>query len=119
MAEPATPLIASGGLYVLGIATGLDPVLLAAGFVGCWWYNSYLPELPWHQRFSSAVIAALVATWVSPPIVLFVTSLAWWPAAVPSAIVGFPCALAIGFLTHKVIGPALLRTAQKKAEDLA
>lgn len=119
MAEPATPLIATGGIYIFGIATGLDPVLLAAGFIGCWWYNSYLPELPWQQRLSSAVIAALVAAWLTPPIVLYVTSLGFWPAVVPASIIGFPCALAFGFLTHKVIGPALLRTAQKKAEELA
>lgn len=119
MAEPTSPFIATGGLTVFGIVTGLDPVQLCAGFVGCWWYNSYLPELPLRQRFSSALIAALVASWLTPPIILAVTNFTWWPRVVPAEITGFPCALAIGFLTHKVIGPALLRSAQKKAEDIA
>lgn len=119
MAEPTTPLLATGGLTLFGIVTGLHPMLLVAGFVGCWWYNSYLPELGLGQRIATAVIAALVAAWITPPIVILLTSLAWWPPTVPSLIAGFPCALAFGFLTHRVIGPALLRAAQKRVEDLA
>lgn len=119
MADPTTPIIATGGLYLLGIATGLHPELLVCGFVGCWWYNSYLPELALGQRFVSAIIAALVAAWFTPPLISWLTSLSWWPTVVPAQTAGFPCAIILGFLTHKVIGPALLRTAQKKAEDLA
>lgn len=118
MSEPATPLIASGGLTVFGIATGLDPMLLVAGFIGCWWYNSYLPELGLGQRISSGIIAGLVAAWLTPPLVGWVTSLGWWPHSVPPPLVGWPAALFTGFLTHKVIGPALLKTAAKKAEAL-
>lgn len=119
MSEPATPFIASGGLTVFGIVTGLDPMLLVAGFIGCWWYNSYIPELSFGQRMSSGFIASLVAAWLTPPIVSWVTSLSWWPGTVPALIVGWPAALVIGFLTHRVIGPSLLKTALKKAEDLA
>lgn len=119
MSEPATPLIASGGLTVFGIVTGLHPMLLVAGFVGSWWYNSYGPDLPFGQRISSGIIASLVAAWVTPPIVAWVTSAAWWPASVPGLIVGFPAALATGFLTHKVLGPGLLKLAEKKAEEIA
>lgn len=119
MAEPTTPLLATGGIMLFGVVTGLHPMLLVAGFVGCWWYNTYLPQLPIGQRIASAVIAGLVAAWLTPPIVIWVTSLAWWPAGVPALIAGFPSALCIGFLTHRIIGPSLLRAAQKKAEDLA
>lgn len=119
MSEPATPLLATGGLTVLGFATGIHPMLLVAGFVGCWWYNSYLSELTIVQRLASGLIAALVAAWATPPVILYLTSLSWWPATVPPLLAGFPCALSIGFLTHKVIGPAMLRAATKKAEDLA
>jgi hypothetical protein len=119
MSEPATPLLATGGLTVFGFATGLHPMLLVAGFVGCWWYNSYLPELNLGQRIASAILAAIVASWVTPPVMLYITSLAWWPATVPPMTAGFPAALAIGFLTHKVIGPALLRIATKKAQEVA
>lgn len=118
MSEPATPYLATGGLTLFGVVTGLHPMLLVAGFVGCWWYNSYIAELSLGQRMTSGIIAALVAAWLTPPVISWITSLSWWPVHVPALIAGFPCALAIGFLTHKVIGPALLRTAQKKAEDL-
>lgn len=119
MSEPTTPLLATGGLTLFGVVTGLHPMLLVCGFVGCWWYNSYLAELTIGQRISSGIIAALVAGWSTPPIVTWLTSLAWWPGSVTGQIVGFPFALACGFLTHKVIGPSLLRIAQKKAEELA
>jgi fructose-specific phosphotransferase system IIC component len=119
MSEPTTPLLATGGLTAFGLVTGLHPMLLVAGFIGCWWYNSYLGELSFSRRISSAIIAGLVAAWLTPPVITWLTGLDWWPHTVTAVIAGFPCALAIGFLTHKVIGPALLRTAQKKVEDLA
>lgn len=120
MAEPVAPSIASGSLIVLGVATGLDPMLLVAGFIGCWWYNTYVqPPLPIVQRLTSGILAALVAAWVSPPVLAWVTGSAWWPSHVPSGSVGFPLALAAGFLTHRVLGPTLLRVGQKRAEDIA
>lgn len=119
MSEPTTPILATGGLTVFGVVTGLHPMLLVAGFFGCWWYNSYLPQLTLPQRIVSSLIAAPIAAWATPPIVLYLASLSWWPSTLPPLIAGFPLAAAIGFLTHKVIGPALLRVAQKKAEDLA
>lgn len=119
MSEPATPLLATGGLALFGVVTGLHPMLLVAGFVGCWWYNSYIPTLSLRQRIGSGIIAALVSAWLTPPIVTWLTSLSWWPDTVPAIIAGFPCAVAFGFLTHRVIGPTLLRAAQKKAEEIA
>lgn len=118
MSEPTTPLLATGGLTVFGVITGLHPMLLVAGFLGCWWYNTYIPELNLRQRISSGVIAALVAAWLTPPIVVWITGLPVWPATVPPLLAGFPCAVIIGFLTHRVIGPNLLRVAQKKAEAI-
>ncbi|MFZ2972317.1 MAG: hypothetical protein WA049_06730 [Ferribacterium limneticum] len=119
MSEPTTPLLATGGLTLFGFATGLHPMLLAAGFLGCWWYNTYIPELPLGQRITSGIIAALVSAWTTPPVIIWLTSLSLWPQSVPALIAGFPCAVLVGFLTHKVIGPQLLRIAQKKAEDIA
>lgn len=120
MSEPLTPTLTSGGLVVFGVVTGLHPMLLVAGFVGCWWYNSYATSpMPLSQRLISGLIAALVAAWMTPPLIAWATGADWWPAHVSALTVGFPLALAIGFLTHKVIGPALLRIATKKAEDIA
>lgn len=118
MSEPTTPLLATGGLTLFGVVTGLHPMLLVAGFIGCWWYNSYIGELSLSQRIASGMVAAFVAGWVTPPVITWLTALAWWPPTVPALTAGFPCALAIGFLTHKVIGPALLRAGQKKLEAL-
>ena len=46
-----------------------------------------------------------------------------WPLSygmlMPPMIAGMPLALTIGFLTHRVIGPQLLRIAEKKAEESA
>lgn len=121
MSEPVTPALAlsTGGIMILGFVTGLHPMLLVAGFAGSWWYNSYGRSSTLMQRLSSGLIAALVAAWLTPPVVIFATSLAWWPVSVPALLVGFPAALAFGFLTHRVLGPTLLRVAQKKSEDLA
>lgn len=118
MSEPSTPFLSAGGLTLFGIATGLHPEWLVAGFLGCWWYNSYLPELPLIKRTTSSLLAALVAAWTTPPLVAWLSSMSWFPAPA-IASVGFPVALAIGFLTHKVIGPQLLKLAERKAEDLA
>jgi len=119
MSEPTTPILATGGLTLFGVVTGLHPMLLVAGFVGCWWYNTYLPELKLGQRIGSSIIAALVASWLTPPVIAWLTSLSWWPTTVPALMAGFPFAMAVGFLTHKVIGPHMLRIAQKKAEEIA
>lgn len=114
----ATALFASGGLTLFGLATGIHPMLLVAGFVGCWWYNSYAGTLTIAQRISSSLLAAFVAAWVTPPVVSWITSLSWWPPTVPAITAGFPVSLAVGFLTHKVIGPSLLHAAQKKVEEI-
>ena len=124
MPEPTTSsaaafAVTASGLSIFGILTGIHPMLLVAGFVGGWWFNSYGPAMPMGQRLSSGLLAALVATWSAPPIIAWLTSADWWPAAVPAAVFSFPAALVIGFLTHKVVGPTLLRLAQKKADEIA
>lgn len=121
MSEPVAPaLYATGGITVFGLITGLHPMLIVAGFVGCWWYNSYGKKpMALGQRLGSATIAGLVAAWTTPPVVAWITSTPWWPPAVPALIVGFPIALTLGFLTHRVLGPKLIAVAEKKAEDLA
>lgn len=122
MPEPtsaAAAALTAAGLTLFGVATGIHPMLLVAGFVGGWWFNSYGTPLPLRQRISSGLIAALVAAWTTPPILAWVTSFSAWPPTVPPPLAGFPCALAIGFLTHKVLGPALLKIAEKKVEEVA
>lgn len=122
MAEPTTSTaaaLASAGLTVFGVATGLHPMLLVAGFVGGWWAHSYGDSMPVGHRLSSCVIAALVATWSTPPIVVWLTTLPVWPDAVTADLIKFFVSLVLGFLAHRVLGPAILRVASKKAEELA
>lgn len=111
--------LTASGLSVFGLVTGIHPMLLVAGFVGGWWYNSYGQAMPIGQRISSGLIAALVAAWMAPPIVAWLTGSEWWPKSVPAAGFSLAAALVIGFLTHKVVGPTLLRLAQKKADEIA
>lgn len=118
MSDPIHPLLATGGLVLFGIVTGLHPMLLVAGFGGCWWYNSYLPEITFAKRIATAIVAGFFAAWLTPPIVVYVCGLDWWPDHVPPETVAFPSAFIIGFLTQRVIGPQLLRLAQKKAEEI-
>ncbi|UCV02295.1 hypothetical protein [Dechloromonas denitrificans] len=121
MPEPTSATVVgltAAGLSLFGVATGLHPMLLVAGFAGGWWFNSYgEPPLPLVRRLSSGLIAALVAAWTTPPLIAWLTSLSLWPATVEPTVAGFPCALALGFLTHKVLGPALLKIAAKKVEE--
>ncbi|HJW26425.1 MAG TPA: hypothetical protein VJ576_16140 [Rhodocyclaceae bacterium] len=124
MAEPtattaAVYALVPAGLTVFGFATGLHPVLLVAGFVGGWWAQSYIDSLTLPKRLSSCAISALAAAWGAPPIVAWLPSISWWPASVPAQLLQFPLAMAIGLVAYKVLGPALLRLASKKAEEIA
>lgn len=64
MAEPTTSVAiaaTAAGLTVLGIATGLQPGVLLAGFAGGLWALSYLPPMAWWQRILVAGLGAVMA----------------------------------------------------------
>lgn len=107
------------GMTVLGYATGIDPVLLIAGFAGGLWSHSYADPLPRLQRIAYSVLAGLIAAWVTPILAVIPASFDWWPRGISIHQIQFPIAMTIGFLSHQVIGPQLLRIAQKKAEEIA
>ena len=71
MSEPATSAIVSvtqaSGITILGIATGLDPVLIVAGAAGGWWALSYL-ESPGRAlaRANRIALSSILAAWGSP-----------------------------------------------------
>ncbi len=122
MAEPTTPAAAltASGITVLGVATGLDPMLLLCGFIGGWWAQSYeQPPAGLVQRLSVCALSALLTTWFIPPLVLWVTSLSWWPDVVPAMLMRFPAAVTFGLLAYKVLGPFALRFAKSKTEEIA
>lgn len=122
MAEPTTSIAiaaTAAGLTIFGIATGLQPGILLAGFSGGLWALSYLPPMAWWQRILVAVLGALLAGWVTPAVALGVTSISWWPRAVTAEILQFPVAVAIGLLAHTVIGPAVIRVARAKIDEVS
>lgn len=123
MAEPISPVAAlptGAGITILGVATGLDPMLLLCGFVGGWWAQSYeQPPAALIQRLSICALSALLATWFIPPLVLWATSRPWWPGVVPAMLIQWPAAVTFGLLAYKVLGPLALRFARKKAEEIA
>lgn len=123
MAEPAISAAAvssaAAGLTVFGVATGLNPSILIAGLAGGFWALSYMPPMPVWKRITTAALSALLAGWATPAIVAALTSLSAWPSAVTHDIVQFPVAIAFGLLSHTVIGPAMLKLATRKIEEVA
>lgn len=121
MAEPASSaavISTAAGLTVFGVATGLNPSLLMAGLAGGFWGLSSMPPMPVWKRLATAALSALLAGWATPVIVAALMSLDRWPGAITHDIVQFPVAAAFGFLAHTAIGPAMLRLAKRKIEEV-
>lgn len=124
MAEPTSSTIAvaaatATGLTVFGVATGLQPAILLAGLAGGLWALSYQDPVPAWKRVSVTVIASLVAGYLAPAVCVGVTEINGWPRALSGDLVQLPIAVLIGLLAHRVIGPAILRIAAKKADEVS
>ena len=122
MTEPVTPSafgLTAAGVTLFGVATGLDPALLCAGAAGGWWAMTYQPVLGALDRVSRVSLSALVGGWGSPLAVGYAAGNGWLPDTVPTQVAGFPVALGLGLLAVDVIGRALLRFAQRKAQEVA
>ena len=123
MAEPTTSAAAlaaatATGLTIFGVATGLHPSILLAGLAGGLWSLSYQEPAPAWKRVAITVIASVVAGYLAPAVAAVVTALDAWPHALTSDLVQLPIAVLIGLLSHRVLGPALLRIAAQKAEEV-
>lgn len=125
MAEPATTSAAvvaattAAGLTLFGVATGLHPANLLAGLAGGLWALSYQEPSPPIKRLAVTVMSAVVAGYLTPAIAAGVTSLGAWPSTVSSEMVQPAMAVIVGLLSHTVIGPAILKIAQQKAQEVA
>lgn len=123
MAEPnaTSAAAAAAGLTVFGVATGLDPALLIAGFAGGVWGQSYHPPTAIWRRLLLVVMAAVIAGYLAPAAAIGAMAMA--PAAtvgaLPLGTLQLPVAVLIGLTSHRVLGPAVMRLAAKKIEDLA
>ena len=111
--------VASGMLSLFGVATGLHPMLLAAGMIGGWWALSHLPEMDNMQRAKTIVVSGFVGAWSSPAFALGLASLAWWPASLTMDVACFPISILAGFLTYIVLTPAVISGIANSAMEFA
>ena len=112
MAEPAatatTAGLASGGLTLLGIATGIDPGLLFAGLAGALFAIVFHEPMPMAKRMAITVLSAAGAAWTSQSAALAATGMGWWPKTLPASVVGYPLAFLAGLLMYRVLIPKLI-----------
>lgn len=106
------------GLTIFGVATGLHPSILLAGLAGGLWALSYQEPSPAWKRLALTVMASIVAGYLTPAVAAGVTSFGAWPQSVTRDVVQLPIAVLIGLLSHRVLGPALMRFAAQKAEEV-
>ncbi len=117
MAEVTTSTATAAGLTVLGVATGLEPGLILAGFVGALWAQTYIQTAPYLQRLLFTVLGSIVAALLAPAGAALVTAIPGISAAVPLKTLEVPAAVVIGLLCHRYLGPLLMRLAERKTED--
>lgn len=122
MPEPSSAALVAlttAGISILGIATGLHPELLLAGVVGSLWALSYSEPLPVWRRCAITAVTSVVAGYLTPATIALLRISAWIPAQLTQELVMPPAALLIGFLAHKVLGPAITRLGAKITDNQA
>lgn len=118
MAEMGSATVAAAGVTVLGVATGLDPAILVAGFVGGLWAQSYSDPAPYLHRIGMTLLAAVLAGYLAPAAATGLTYFDAVKATFTGLALQLPLAVAVGLTAHKVLGPAILRLFAKKAKEL-
>jgi hypothetical protein len=117
--EPATSVaavaVSATGLTILGISTGLQPDILLAGFAGGLWALTYQPPAPLLRRAAATLGSAVVAGYLSPIAVAVLRSAL--PGDPSREIAQTAFGLLIGLISQRVIGPAVLRIADRKARE--
>lgn len=116
MAEPsATAGIAvATGLTIFGLSTGLDPAILIAGLAGGLWAQTYHPPASIWRRVALVALAAILAGYLAPAFAALAAS-----SDTVRGVFTLPLAVLIGLTSHRVLGPAFMRFAAKKAEEFA
>jgi len=117
--EPATSVaavaVSATGLTILGISTGLQPDILLAGFAGGLWALTYQPPAPLFRRAAATAGSAVVAGYLSPIAVAILHGAL--PGDLSREIAQTAFGLLIGLISQRVIGPAVLRIADRKARE--
>lgn len=121
MAEPSatTAGLAAAGLTFFGVATGLDPAVLIAGFAGGAWAQSYHPPASLWRRAALMVLAAILAGYLAPAVAAVAASSETIRGIFTLSALQLPAAVLIGLTSHRVLGPAFMRFATKKIEGLS
>lgn len=117
MTDPAASTPAFGitatGLTVLGVATGLRPELLLAGITGALWALSYSDPLPVWRRWAITVVTSLVAGYLTPVAAELLRLNKLLPMSIVDEVALPPTAVIIAFIAYRVLGPAVIRIANK------
>jgi len=117
MAEPSASAagLAATGLTIFGVSTGLDPAILIAGFAGGVWAQSYHPPVAIWRRLLMTALASILAGYLTPAIAAGVAS---FDAMRNVEVLQLPIAVLVGLTSHRILGPAIMRFASKKIEEL-
>lgn len=121
MAEPSVTAgtAVATGLTIFGISTGLDPAILIAGLAGGLWAESYHPPASIWRRVALVALAAILAGYLAPAFAALAASSDTVRGVFTLTALQLPLAVLIGLTSHRVLGPAFMRLANKKAEELA
>lgn len=119
MAEPSITAGAAlaAGLTILGVSTGLDPAVLIAGVAGGLWAQSYNPPTSIWRRLSLIALAAILAGYLAPVFTAIAASSSTVRDIIAFSALQLPIAVLVGLTSHRVLGPAFMRFAAKKAEE--
>lgn len=121
MAEPSVTVgtALATGLTVFGVSTGLDPAVLIAGVAGGLWAQSYHPPTSIWRRLALICLAAILAGYLAPVATAFAASTDTIKGIITFSALQLPIAVLVGLTSHRVLGPAFMRLAAKKAEELS
>lgn len=122
MPEPATVVtigLTGTGLTVLGLATGLQPMLLIAGMAGGWWALTCREKpMPLTSRIASVSISSIGAAWCAPVAVALIGASRWWPQQVSLDLLPLPVAMALGRIAYTALGSSLDSLVKRKMEGV-
>lgn len=121
MAEPSVTVgtALATGLTVFGVSTGLDPAVLIAGVAGGLWAQSYHPPTSIWRRLALICLAAILAGYLAPVATAIAATSETVRGIIPFSSLQLPIAVVVGLTAHRVLGPAFMRFAAKKAEELS
>lgn len=109
-------IVASAGITLFGVSTGLDPAVLIAGFAGGVWAQSYYPPTYWAKRVALTSLASILAGYLAPAAAAVATSYEIVRNVLPLSALQLPTAVIVGLLAHRVLGPAFMRFARKELD---